>query len=197
MNMKTDDELLKLLKDENEDAIRLVFEKYYDGLCLYAESILHEHFAAEEIVEELFIYLWVHFRENPIGTSVKHYLFRAVHNNSLKYIDKLKKEKKISETIDYRFYDQEFLHPVALNQPMSDLITQELEKKASETIELLPPQCREIYCLNRFENLSYSEIAKVLNITTGTVKTQMSRAFQKFREELKDYMPLVVALLFF
>jgi RNA polymerase sigma-70 factor (ECF subfamily) len=195
--MKTEEELLNLLKDKNEDAIRLLFDRYYESLCLYAESIVHEHYAAEEIVEELFIYLWVHFSENPINTSVKSYLFRAVHNNCLKYIKKLKKEKKLSETLDYTFYDQEILHPLTSEYPISDLITNELEAKAGEIMNLLPPQCREIYYLNRFENLSYSEIAAQLGITTGTVKTQMSRAFQKFRDELKDYMLIIIALLFF
>jgi RNA polymerase sigma-70 factor, ECF subfamily len=195
--MKTDEELLRLLKDENEDAIRLLFDKYYESLCLYAESIVNEHYAAEEIVEEFFIYLWTHFNKNPINTSLKSYLFRAVHNNSLKYIGKLKKEKKFTEALDYMFYDKEILYPITSENPFSGLMAQELELKAEEIMNLLPPQCQKIYYLNRFENLSYSEIAVRLNITTSTVKTQMSRAFQKFRDELKDYMLVIIALLFF
>jgi len=195
--MKTEEELLRLLKDENEDAIKLLFDQYYESLCLYAESIVHEHYAAEEIVEELFIYLWANFSKKPINTSLKSYLFKAVYNNSLKYIEKRKKKKEISETLDYVFYDKEILHPITFEHPHSSLITQELESKAEEVMNLLPPQCQKIYYLNRFENLSYSDIATELNITTSTVKTQMSRAFQKLREELKDYILIISIVCFF
>jgi len=91
----------------------------------------------------------------------------------------------------YYLIDQELLHPVTPDYPISNLILQELEEKASQVLDSLPSQCRRIYDLNRFENLSYSEIAKKLDISVGTVKTQMSRAFQKLREALKEYIPLL------
>lgn len=194
--MRSEEELLLLLKNGDEETIKLIFDKYYEGLCLYAEGLIKNHQLAEEIVEDIFIHLWLNAKNSGINKSLRSYLFRSVHNNCLKYLDKLKTERKSIETLSYTLQDQELLHPVTPDLPISNLIARELEEKANKVLESLAPQCKEIYTLNRFENLSYSEIAKKLNITIGTVKTQMSRAFQKFREDLGEYISLIFIVLF-
>ena len=193
--MNTEKEIFQLLCEGDEHSIKLIFDKYYEGLCLYSESIIKDHQAAEEIVEDIFLYLWINLKKTPINSSVKNYLYRSAHNNSLKYIIKQKKEKRLFNFTDYNLEDKEILHPISPNYPISNLILKELEEKAEKVLDILPKQCKEIYFLNRFENLSYTEIAAKLNITVGTVKTQMSRAFQKFRKELKDFIPLILIIL--
>ena len=81
------------------------------------------------------------------------------------------------------------MHHETSGYPLSGLLVSEIEKKAEDILESLPEQCKKIYKLNRLEGLNYPEIAARLKITVGTVKTQMSRAFQKFREGLKEFMP--------
>lgn len=186
-------EILKLLKSDSERAIKTIFDAYYDSLCSYAESILRDQFSAEEVVEQLFIQLWINAKSISIFTSLKNYLYRSVHNNCLKYIEKHKVElRRFSQ---YIFHDEEILNFVSEEYPLSRLITGELEEKAEQIMQSLPEQCKSIYFLSRYENLSYSEIAQKLGVTVGTVKTQMSRAFQKFRDELKDYLPLFIFFL--
>jgi RNA polymerase sigma-70 factor (ECF subfamily) len=195
--MKSEQEIQKLLSEGDEIAIKLIFDKYYEGLCLYAESIIKDHQKSEEIIEDIFIYLWINIKKDPIHVSIKNYLFTSTRNNCLKYLLKLKSEKKIIEHSQYPLEDYEILHPLSSNYPASNLILKELEDKAEKVFLSLPKQCKAIYSLNRFENLNYSEIAQRLNITVGTVKTQMSRAFKKFRNELKDYIPLIFLILLF
>jgi len=187
--MKSEKELLLLLQNGDENSIKFIFDKYYEGLCLFAESITKDHQAAEEIVEDMFIYVWLNSKTLNITISVKNYLYRSVHNNCLKYLDKLKTQKKAIDNFHYSLLDQELLHPITPDYPISNLIIQELEDKAEQVLNSLPNQCREIYELNRFENLSYSEIAKKMDITVSTVKTQMGRAFQKLREALHEFIP--------
>jgi len=194
--MRTEKELLQLLKDGNEEAVKFIFEQYYESLCLYAESITKNHQVAEEIVEDIFIHIWINAKETSIVLSVKNYLYRSTHNNCIKYLNKLKTEKKVFDSVDYTLKDYEILHPLNDSYPISNLIAEEMEKKAGEILETLPDQCKEIFTLNRFENLSYAEIAIKLNVTVGTVKTQMSRAFHKFREGLKEFLPLLLLCLF-
>jgi len=195
--MNNDSEIIQLLKSGDEQAVKLIFDKYYDNLCLYAESIVKDAYIAEEVVENLFIWFWINAKDANIQTSLKCYLYRSVHNNCLKYIEKLKKERKLIDRMPYYYEDKELLHPLTPDYPVSNLIIRELEEKAAAIIETLPEQCKEIYMLNRYENLSYSETATKLNISVSTVKTQMSRAFQRFREELKEYIPLIIMLFLF
>lgn len=193
--MKTDQDLQQLLKKGDEAAIKLIFEKYYEGLCLYAENIIKEHQPAEDIVEDIFIHLWINCKKTTIYSSLKNYLYRSTHNNCLKYLLKQRKTDQLFKGIEYIFEDKEILSQSSPFHPVSDLISKELENKAAEVLDSLPPECKKIYQLNRFENLSYSTIANKLNITVGTVKKQMSRAFKIFRKELKDYIPLIISIL--
>jgi RNA polymerase sigma-70 factor (ECF subfamily) len=188
-----ENEILKLLKIDAERAVKIIFDIHYEGLCSYAETILRDQFSAEEVVEQLFIQLWINAKSISILTSVKNYLYRSVHNNCLKYIDKQNTELKRFNR--YIFHDEEILSFVSDEYSLSRIIALELEQKAEQIILSLPDQCRNIYFLSRYENLSYPEIARKLNITVGTVKTQMSRAFQKLRENLKDYLPLFIFIL--
>ena len=59
----------------------------------------------------------------------------------------------------------------------------------------LPQQCRVVFKLSRFEELKYSEIATQLDISIKTVENQMGKALRIMRQELKDYIPLLIVLL--
>ena len=76
--------------------------------------------------------------------------------------------------------------------PLNDLLSKELEEKIKYEIEQLPPQCREIFYLSRFEEMTHKEIAEKLNISENTVKVQVYRALVKLRKGLKDYLPLLL-----
>jgi len=55
-------------------------------------------------------------------------------------------------------------------------------------LEQLPPQCKHIFCLSRFDLLTYNEISEKLNISVNTIKTQMSRALDTLRKHLEKYL---------
>jgi RNA polymerase sigma factor (sigma-70 family) len=65
---------------------------------------------------------------------------------------------------------------------------EKLEKDLNISLDHLPPKCKEIFILSRYELLSYSEISEKLNISVNTVKTQISRALDYLRTSLKDYL---------
>jgi RNA polymerase sigma-70 factor, ECF subfamily len=187
-NKNKEEDLLKLIQKEGETGLKIVFDRYYTSLCIYAKGITKDHHVAEEIVEDLFVYLWINASTIDIKSSLKSYLYRSVHNNSIKY---LKKQKASSKIFDhYQYNDYELLNSSTPDTPYEGIITRELTEKAEKILHSLPQKCKEIYFLNRYANLSYPEIAAKLDINLGTVKTQMSRAFQKFRDELGEYITL-------
>src|SRR5690606_34527687 len=71
----------------------------------------------------------------------------------------------------------------------------ELERRINAAIETLPEQCRMVFKLSRFEELKYAEIAAQLNISIKTVENHMGKALKIMREQLQDYLPLVLVLL--
>ena len=70
------------------------------------------------------------------------------------------------------------------------------EDEIEKALNTLPEKCRTIFILYRFEDLSYQDVAKKMNISVNTVKTQMRRAFKKLREALKEYLPVFILFTF-
>ncbi len=193
--MTIEQELFNNLREGRDDSFELIFRKYFPGLCSYAIGYVKSKEVATEIVEDLFLYLWENFEDLVITTSMKAYLYQSVHNRCLKYVRHLKVEQKYNDYMHYTLIDAELLHPVSDSYPIANLISQELEELVDQAIQSLPEKCRVIFCLQRFDNLTYPEVAEKLDVSVNTVKTQMTRALQKLRESLKDYLPIVMVSL--
>jgi RNA polymerase sigma-70 factor (ECF subfamily) len=121
-------------------------------------------------------------------------LYKSIYNQCLKYIRHKKVEQKYIED-QYYLNDKEILEGASTDYPSVNLAIRELEDKITSVINSLPEQCRKIFCLNRYENKTYVEIADSLHISVNTVKTQMARALQKLRKELAEYLGILAALI--
>lgn len=189
-----ENELIKQLQVGDEAAFEFIFRQHFTGLCLFAEHFLKDTHAAEEIVEDFFCHLWETGKYVSIETSLRGFLYKSVYNQCLKYIRHKKVEQKYTEE-QYYFNDREILEGASSDYPSVNLAIKELESKITQVIEALPDQCRKIFCMNRYENLTYQEIANHLHISVNTVKTQMGRALQKLRTELAEYLAIIAMLI--
>jgi RNA polymerase sigma-70 factor (ECF subfamily) len=190
-----ENELIQRLQLGEESAYEFIFRKHFNGLCLFAEHFLKNKKAAEEIVEDFFCHLWDNCDSISINSSLRGYLYRSVHNRCLKHIRHQKIEQQYLTSHQYYFTDKEILETASDDYPIVNLVTKELEDKISGIIDSLPAQCKSIFRMSRFDNLTYQEIADKLKVSVNTVKTQMTRALQKLRIELKDYLIMLAAIL--
>ena len=175
---------------EDEVAFEAVFKTYYSRLCNYAHTMLNDSEEAEEMVQNTFIVLWENRANVDIHTSLKSYLYRAVHNSCLNRIKHLKVRQEHS---DYYMHT----HEEEVDTTAHTVMGNELQHQINEAVDLLPPQCKRVFTLSRFENLTYAEIAIELGVSVKAVDKQMVRALRILREQLKDYLPLVLLLLLF
>ncbi|MDP4210626.1 MAG: RNA polymerase sigma-70 factor [Bacteroidota bacterium] len=189
----SEQDLLLPLKNGEEKAFEQLFKQHFVGLCLFAEHFVHDTHTAEEIVEDFFCEFWENCTNLTITDSIKGYLYRSIYNNSMKYLRHKKVEQKYITAQQAKYNEKELSELSLHSYPIANLIIQELESKIETEINKLPPQCKDIFCMSRYENLSYSEIAEKTGLSVNTVKTQISRALKKLRDELQDYL---VALAF-
>ena len=175
------------LKEGHESAFEMLFKTYYPLLCRYAYSFLNDNDEAEEVVQTAFITVWDKRDSIEIQTSIKSYLYRMVRNSCLNVI---KHEKVKQQHAAYEMAGGEPSH----EGPTQSVLSSELEEKIYVAMKALPEQCRLVFQLSRFEELKYAEIATQLNISIKTVENHMGKALKIMREQLKDYLPL---LLFF
>ena len=182
-----EERIINGFKNNDIRAFNLLFNKYYSDLCLYAFDIIGKSEMAKEIVHDVFIKIWNSRETINIETTFKGYLFRAVHNQSLNYIRYLKNlnNPDLISTDDTKNKVQSMNFEVP-PEIIEKLFSDQFEKEFEKAMKTLPQQCRKIFYLSRFEELSYSEIAVKLNLAVSTVKTQMLRAILKLKNELKD-----------
>lgn len=183
-------ELAVALHGGNEIIFEQVFRDYYERLCNYANTMVNDMDEAEEIVQSTFLALWEKRSGIDIHTSVKSYLYQAVHNTCL---NRIKHNRVRQAHSEYYRYTAD----VAMGSGSDLLIGKELEGQINDAIDSLPPQCQAVFRLSRFENLTYAEISEQLDVSVKTVENHMGKALRILREKLKDYLPLFLFILFF
>ncbi len=167
-------------------AFETLFLTYYASLCEYASQFVAED-DAEELVQELMIYLWESRDQLVVATSLKSYLFIAVKNRSYNAIRKQKyREKAHSRLADY--LDEQYIDDPDL-YTLGDLAT-----KIDEAINALPESYRKTFQMSRFDGLTNPQIALALNVSVKTVEYRITRSLKILRVKLKDYVTLLLFL---
>lgn len=176
------------LKEGDITAFEMFFKTYYQPLCNYAYTFIHDKDEAEEIVQSAFLSVWEKRHSLDIKTSLKSYLYTMVRNTSLNVIKHEKiKQKYVGEAlaVEERSYES----------VTQSVLSAELEERIYQAMDVLPEQCRLVFKLSRFEELKYAEIAEQLDISVKTVENHMGKALKIMREQLKDYLPVLILLM--
>lgn len=153
-----------------------VFRKYYEPLCRYAYSIVHDTDEAEEIVQEFFYTFWLNRNRISIRLSLKSYLYRSIRNRALRYLQHKNMESQYHSQ-DYVLNHVESPEQVIQGSEMAGII--------DKTLKGLPERTRQIFLLNRVNGLKYKEIADLLKISIKTVEADMGKALLELRLQLK------------
>lgn len=171
----------------DENAFEMTFKEHYQALCRYANSFLNDRDEAEEVVQASFLGIWEKRSSLFITTSLKAYLYQAVRNRCLNVI----KHEKVKQ----QHAEHEVLMSAYAQESTSDsVLSNELEQRIYIAMQVLPEQCRLVFKLSRFEELKYQEIADQLNISVKTVENQIGKALKIMREQLREYLPIILLL---
>lgn len=177
MNTNSDDILLlKLIKQGDQIAFRHLFYQYADSLERFITYYIHDREKSQDLVLDIFTYIWENRQNFEIKLTLKAYLFQEARNKSFTYI----RDKKIP------VYLEEMEGMEIVQNYDSELELQELHHLIEEAVSLLPDKCREIFRKSREENLTNKEIAGQLHISEKTVEGQITIALKKIRIHLGD-----------
>lgn len=182
--------LVSQLIEGNDKAFSALFNAYCNDVYAYSLSMLKNKILAEEIVQDVFLNIWLHRdRLNP-ELSFKSYVFTITRNLTFNLISKVANSHKLKEEV---FYVSQKSY-----SPVEDSIAEaDYDKIKNKAIAQLPPQRRIIFEMSRNQEMSYEEISKELNISISTVKGQMSKALADIRTFLQkhDDVTLLIALI--
>ncbi len=179
--MEDDLTLWKNIREGNTQSLKVLHDRYYYQMYLYATKLYHNQSGLEEAVSDCFIKLWTKRSEILIEHSVKSYLFLMLRNG---LIDLIRKKR------DIILLEVSFIPDLPDNETINEM---DHYARLYIALEKLPEQRRRILELAVFESCTYAQIAEKLGISVNTVKTQMGRAYRFLKEELD---PKSINLLF-
>lgn len=181
----TDTALLAYIRQDHAGAFRELFSRHWERLYQFAFCRLKSEADAKDIVQELFIKLWLRRTELHIDTTVEAYLNSIVHYEVLSCISRTIKDSKRKEAIAQNILPDftQLLDPLQMDELLA-LVEKEVNK--------LPEKMQQVYRLNREENLSVAEIAGMLHVSEQTVRNQLNTAIKKLRSGLKEALLLAI-----
>ena len=182
--MSEEKDLLQGLRNGDTKAFRELFTVYYRPLIAFARSIVMDHEASKDIIQEVFVRIWENRKNLDIHTSLRAFLFTCVRNSSIDYIRQQKRfsglEKELLEMLSGTGYENNS-QPEALNS----IIYNETCDLIDSAIDILPEQCRKVFIMSRYHGLKHKQIAEKLNVSPKTVEAHIYAALKFIREKIK------------
>lgn len=166
-NMKklTDEQIVEKIKD-NQELFGVLIDRYQKKLEKYVFYLINRKDELDDIVQEIFIKVFVNLNSFDTKKKFSTWFFRIAHNQVVNFFKKYKKTLSLKDEI--KILDDKNIE--------EDLEKKEIELILKKCIDQIPLDYKEIILLYYFEDLSYEEIADSLKIPPGTVATKLSRA---------------------
>lgn len=184
-SLLTDNELAVFLQEGDREAYTEIYKRYNSLLYVFAYKRLGDREEVKDIIHELFLSLWMNRESLTITTGLAQYLYTCTRNRILNLIS----HKKIS----FRYINslQGFIEQG--NDSTDHLVRhKQLQAFIEKEIAALPPRMREVFEMSRKSNLSRKEIAKELDISEQTVKSQIHIALKVLRVKLGAFLSLFI-----
>lgn len=179
--------IFRRMAEGDKEAFRFFFDKYYADLVNFVNLYLHNPLAAEDVVQDIFIWFWDKRNKIEIETSVKAYLIRASKNKSLNYLRGERRKLHFQEKLN----QQDGAGP---ELPDDFLDAAQIRLLMQQAFDKLPGRVREIFLMGKERKMTYAQIAQELGIAEKTVENQMGIALKKIREQLRPFYDKLFAL---
>lgn len=182
-----EEQLIRRAQQSDNEAFEqllLLHQKKVYNLCLRMSANPDD---ALDLSQEAFIKAWRSIGQYQFEASFSTWLFRLTSNVCIDFLRRKKRRQETSLTENYDDSDEgeEFSLPDTAPLPEEQAITNETKLELAQAMERLGPEHREILQLRVVENLPYEQIAEILDIRVGTVKSRLARARLSLRKILK------------
>lgn len=174
----SDHKLLTLLRERDDiAAFEELYHRYWRKLIDIAFQRIKSKEAAEEIVQEVMISLFIRRAEIEISTSVEAWLKTA-----LKYkVYNIYRSQQVHLTHLDEIFKRNSISPL---RPDEQMTLKEIREQVREAALRLPEKCSQVFMLSRFEHRTHQEISEQLGISVNTVKRHLNRALTSLKSEL-------------
>lgn len=186
--MNIDPGTLKRVSEGDEQAFRIIFDRYRVKLFYFISNLVNSEATAEELVQEVFVRLWTSRTKLAEVENLDSYIFVTARNRTLDYI---------RSTITERNMKSEWLRRSHLegNYTEEEVDLKQSKKLIDEAVAQLPAQQARVFRLSKEYRLKRQDIARELNISENTVRNHLSEAIKSIQAYLEQHGDKALLLL--
>ncbi len=188
-NCLRDSELVVMMQEGDKAAFGVLFDRYYDALHTFAKHIIKDSFVAEDIIQNVFLKMWMRKEQINSKLSVRNYLLVATRNELFDYM-RLRYNLLRSDINDG-------LLNIPDNEPdaYESMNLRERVGFVDSVMRTMPDKRREIFAMRYDRNMTNAEIAHALNLSIRTVEKHVDLAIKQIRKTIS--VLLLFALIYF
>lgn len=172
---KSDNDLLQAMGNDDHEAFKVLFLRYYSKIKLFLTGFLKDENEAEDLTQDLFIKLWLNRNVLVQVNNLNAYLFRVAKNMVLNHLE----QNRTKESYIAKSFSQPPLYEDIIED---NIYAEELSHLIWHIIENMPRKRRQIFKMSRNEGLSNDEIANLLNLSKRTVENQITNALSEIKK---------------
>lgn len=170
-----------------------IYSLYFPRMVRFAREYVISSEEAQNIVQDLFLYLWEHREMLQSVSNLDAFLFTLIKNRCIDFYRQKSRMDKLKASLDSLQERELYLKMEALAEFEESVFSAEdIETLLDNAVESLPEKCKQVFILSRMEGLKHEEIASQLHISVNTVQNHISTALRRLKVELKDYLPLLL-----
>lgn len=188
----TESQILDGLRKGQDWAYAELFERYYEGMCVLANSILQDRFLAEATAQDVISHLYEMREEISIRTNLRAYLYTSVRNTCLNALGT--KTARTEQSFSSLGDASDLFSGIERSTPQGILLDNELHSLIMEFIDSLPEPTRTTFMRSRFDGKSYREIGSEQGVSANTIKVRIQNALRALEEHFGTYLRKVIVL---
>ncbi|KUJ61424.1 hypothetical protein AR687_13390 [Flavobacteriaceae bacterium CRH] len=190
LNSSSDEsKLLRDLSQGSELAFTSLYNQYKNVVYSTALKITKSKVLAEEVVQDVFLKIWINHQNLGEIHNLENYLFIISRNHIFDMIKKIARETNLSADVNYKNTTAEDTDTAIKDDQYSVILNQ--------IVDQLPPQQQKIYKMAKWDGMSHQKIGEDLGISTETVKKHMSQALKFVRFKISPYMNMFLLISLF
>lgn len=172
--MSSDKQLIRAIKGGDTKSFEKLFERYYDRYFSFACALLHDADAAEDVLQNVFLKLWIGRDRLDENRSIENYLLVSVRNEIFDYL-----RLKYNQTVVRGETPEKEDASADIEEEM---FWSETSDRMDKIIKNMPPQRQRIFMMSRYENMSSKDIADALGLSVRTVERHIYLALQDLKQ---------------
>lgn len=179
----TDPQLWELFRAGDKKAFDIIYDRLFQPLCGYGDKICADNSLVEDVAQDLFISLWTRKAHLGATDSIKFYLFRSLRRMLIRRIQQEEKRSNTYSSTSRTNFQLELSAKV-----LSSTISEEEEERKkilARALHKLTDRQREAIYLKFYNNLSFQEVAEVMEIEVRSVYNLIGRTINMLRADFK------------